>query len=36
MLDDLGMVGLVAMFIFVIELVIGFVWLWKKGALEWE
>ena len=35
-LDDLGMVGLVAMFIFVIELVIGFVWLWKKGALEWE
>ena len=35
-LDELGIVGLVAMFIFVIELVIGFIWLWKKGALEWE
>ncbi len=35
-LDSLGVYGLVAMFIFVIELVIGFVFVWKKGALEWE
>ena len=35
-LDKLGVFGLVAMTIFVIELVIGFFFIWKKGALEWE
>ena len=35
-LDKLGVVGLIAMTIFVIELVIGFFFVWKKGALEWE
>jgi NADH-quinone oxidoreductase subunit A len=35
-LDDLGMVGLAAMTIFVIELVIGFFIVWRRGALEWE
>jgi NADH-quinone oxidoreductase subunit A len=35
-LDNLGMVGLAAMTIFVIELVIGFFIVWKRGALEWE
>jgi len=35
-LDQLGAYGLVAMIIFVLELVIGFFYLWKKGALEWE
>ena len=35
-LDDLGVFGLVAMTIFVVELVIGFFFIWKKGALEWE
>lgn len=35
-LDELGTVGLIAMTIFVIELVIGFFFVWKKGALEWE
>jgi NADH-quinone oxidoreductase subunit A len=35
-LDSLGVFGLVAMTIFVIELVIGFFFIWKKGALEWE
>jgi NADH-quinone oxidoreductase subunit A len=35
-LDKLGVFGLVAMIIFVLELVIGFFYLWKKGALEWE
>jgi NADH-quinone oxidoreductase subunit A len=35
-LDKLGTFGLAAMIIFVLELVIGFFYLWKKGALEWE
>ncbi len=35
-LDELGTFGLFAMRFFVLELVIGFIYLWKKGALEWE
>ncbi len=35
-LDEIGMTGLVAMGIFLLILVIGFVYEWKKGALEWE
>ena len=35
-LDKLGTYGVIAMLIFVVELVIGFVFAWKKGALEWE
>jgi NADH-quinone oxidoreductase subunit A len=35
-LDKLGTVGLVAMVLFVLELVVGFIFAWKKGALEWE
>ncbi len=35
-LDELGTYGLLAMTVFVLELVIGFIYLWKKGALEWE
>ena len=35
-LDKLGVYGLFAMTIFVLELVIGFFFVWKKGALEWE
>jgi NADH-quinone oxidoreductase subunit A len=35
-LDNLGVFGLVAMIIFVVELIIGFFFVWKKGALEWE
>ena len=35
-LDMLGMFGIFAMIIFVIELVIGFFIVWKRGALEWE
>jgi NADH-quinone oxidoreductase subunit A len=35
-LDELGVFGLLAMIVFVLELVIGFIYLWKKGALEWE
>lgn len=35
-LDKIGVVGLSAMGIFLTILVIGFVYEWKKGALEWE
>jgi NADH-quinone oxidoreductase subunit A len=30
------MVGFVAMVIFLAILVVGFIYEWKKGALEWE
>jgi NADH-quinone oxidoreductase subunit A len=33
---SLGLFGLVEMGIFLAMLVIGFVYVWKKGALEWE
>ena len=35
-LDRIGGVGLIAMTVFLGILVIGFVYEWKKGALEWE
>jgi len=35
-LDGIGLTGLVAMGIFLLILVIGFVYEWKKGALEWD
>jgi len=35
-LDGLGIVGFIAMFIFLGILVVGFIYEWKKGALEWE
>ena len=35
-LNDIGMYGFVAMVIFLGILVIGFMYEWKKGALEWE
>jgi NADH-quinone oxidoreductase subunit A len=35
-LDQIGMVGFIAMMIFLAILVIGFIYEWKKGALEWE
>jgi NADH-quinone oxidoreductase subunit A len=34
-LKALGPFGLLEMFIFLGILVIGYVWIWKKGALEW-
>ena len=33
---ELGLFGLVEVFVFVAILVVGFIWIWKKGALEWE
>jgi NADH-quinone oxidoreductase subunit A len=35
-LDQIGMAGFWAMMIFLGILVIGFIYEWKKGALEWE
>jgi len=35
-LRELGFFGLVEVLIFVAILVVGYVWIWKKGALEWE
>ncbi|MEJ2706977.1 MAG: NADH-quinone oxidoreductase subunit A [Anaerolineales bacterium] len=32
----LGLFGLVEMFIFIIILLVGYFYAWKKGALEWE
>ncbi len=32
----LGLYGLIEMFIFVAILLVGFIYIWKKGALEWE
>jgi NADH-quinone oxidoreductase subunit A len=33
---DIGVVALVEMGMFLLLLVIGFAYVWKKGALEWE
>jgi NADH-quinone oxidoreductase subunit A len=35
-LDKIGLFGFAAMAIFLGILVIGFIYEWKKGALEWE
>ena len=33
---ELGVFGLIEMGVFLALLVIGFIYVWKKGALEWE
>jgi NADH-quinone oxidoreductase subunit A len=35
-LDTVGLVGLAAMGVFLFVLVVGFIYEWKKGALEWD
>ncbi|MGH8496295.1 MAG: NADH-quinone oxidoreductase subunit A [Gammaproteobacteria bacterium] len=35
-LDAVGLFGLIAMGIFLAILVIGFIYEWKQGALEWD
>ncbi len=35
-LRKLGMFGLIEMLVFVIILLVGYVYVWKKGALEWQ
>ncbi|MGW8249207.1 MAG: NADH-quinone oxidoreductase subunit A [Anaerolineales bacterium] len=33
---SLGLFGLIEMVIFVLILLVGYIYAWKKGALEWE
>ncbi len=35
-LPEIGFGGFMAMMVFLLILVVGFVYEWKKGALEWE
>ena len=35
-LQEIGLFGFWAMMLFVLILVVGFIYEWKKGALEWE
>jgi len=35
-LDEIGLFGLGAMGIFLAVLVVGFIYEWRKGALEWD
>ena len=35
-LGFIGIAGWAAMMIFLVELFVGFIYAWKKGALEWE
>ncbi|MFW6414770.1 MAG: NADH-quinone oxidoreductase subunit A [Thermodesulfobacteriota bacterium] len=34
--NELGVFGFLAMFLFVVILLVSYVYDWKKGALEWE
>lgn len=34
--DKIGLIALVEMALFLLLLVVGFAYIWKKGALEWE
>jgi len=34
--DRLGVVGIVEMAIFIVILLVGYLYAWKKGALEWD
>ncbi len=35
-LDEIGLFGFIAMVVFLAILVVGFIYEWKKGALEWD
>ena len=34
--DRLGIVGIVEMVLFILILLVGYIYAWKKGALEWD
>lgn len=36
LMKDLKMFGFIEMFIFILILLLGYLYIWKKGALEWE
>src|SRR3989442_15970812 len=33
---DLGLLGLIEMVLFIVVLLVGYFYAWKKGALEWD
>jgi NADH-quinone oxidoreductase subunit A len=35
-LDQLALFGLIEMLVFLFILVVGYVYAWRKGALEWQ
>jgi NADH-quinone oxidoreductase subunit A len=35
-IQEIGMAGFLAMMLFLFVLVVGFIYEWKKGALEWD
>jgi len=35
-LRELGLFGLAEVFVFLAILLVGYIWIWKKGAFEWE
>jgi NADH-quinone oxidoreductase subunit A len=35
-LGDIGLLGFWSMMIFLIVLTVGFIYEWRKGALEWD
>jgi len=35
-LKDIGLFGFVEMMLFLVVLLVGYVYAWKKGALQWE
>ncbi len=35
-INDIGLFGLLAMAVFLAVLIVGFIYEWKRGALEWE
>jgi NADH-quinone oxidoreductase subunit A len=35
-LEDIGVFGFLSMVLFLLVLVVGFIYEWMKGALEWE
>jgi NADH-quinone oxidoreductase subunit A len=35
-LTDLGLFGYIEMLVFILLLLVGFIYAWVKGALEWE
>ncbi len=35
-LNEIGLFGYIEMFVFIFLLLVGFVYAWVKGALDWE
>ncbi len=33
---DIGIIGFIEMILFILVLLVGYAYVWKKGALEWE